>query len=184
MAKKPRASIKGMFVNSHVAALEKKKGPEAVKELQDRFGGPVHFESFEAVPLRDEVRILELSLDLMSDEALSGAERSAEAGRLHFRNFSKTPLGGALMRSMPHTVGAFRTLLINSPSIARIVFSSLTLTATLVAEGVCITIENCDYPPEHFAGFFEEWMRYWGLEHGKVETRVRAEGAVEYRLIF
>lgn len=176
-------TIKGLFVNSHVATLQRRMGNAAVEELARRFGGPVHFGAFESVPLRSEMELLEHSMDIMQPGAWSGSAHRAEAGRLHFRNFCDTPLGSALMRSLPHTPGSFRTLLHNTPSIARIVFDGLIFESVDVHEGMTLTVINCDYSPEHFRGFFEEWMHQWGIT-GSVRARTLSEGVCEYRLSF
>jgi len=178
------ATIKGLFVNSHVTALRKKMGDEAVDELKRLFGRPVRFEAFAAVPIHDEVHILELALDLMNDRALAGSERAEAAGALHFTNFAQTPLGGALMRSLPHTPGSLRILLHNAPSIARIVFAHTEFRCEDYNKDIIITINNCDYPLEHFQGFFGEWMSYWGLTGATVSAKVVDPGVHEYQLSF
>jgi uncharacterized protein (TIGR02265 family) len=181
---KEPATIKGMFVNSHVEALRKKSGERAVEELERRFGRPIRFDRFAAVPIRDEVAILEHSLDLMNQGALTGRERALAAGGLHFTNFTETPLGHFLMTSLPRTAGSFRSILHNTPSIARVVFAHTTFRCEEYEQKLVITISNCDYPLEHFQGFFEEWMRYWGLQESRAAGRAMGEGIVEYRLSF
>ena len=184
MQKRPEATIKGMFVNSHVRVLREREGSTAVGELGRRFGGTIHFRPLEDVPVRDEVRIIEIVLDLMGEHGLTGAARAEAAGRLHFTNFSHTSLGTALLGALPHTPKSFLTLISNAPLIARNVFSNTNFDAEVRRDSVVISVDNCDYPPEHFAGFFGEWMRAWELEEARVRTRAPGEGAYEYWLYF
>ena len=77
MPTEPR--IKGIFVNSHVKALEAQKGPEAVRELARRYGGPVRFKNSEDVPVREEVKIIELAADILSGAPIPPDRRAFEA---------------------------------------------------------------------------------------------------------
>jgi uncharacterized protein (TIGR02265 family) len=178
------ATIKGVFVRSHIRALREAAGKEAVLELERRYGAPLTFGSLEDVPVRDEVRIIELALDLTSNHGLTGAARAEAAGRLHFANFSRTTLGSVLMSSAAHTPQSFISLLRNAPTIAHSVFGNTEFSSKEHRDCVVVTITNCDYPLEHFAGFFAEWMRHWGLKDASVQTRPQADGSVEYWLYF
>lgn len=171
-----------MFVTSHIEALRKKKGDASVEELERRMGKPLHFGALEPVPIREEVVIIEHTLDLISEHVLEGAARSRAAGRLHFQNFTDTPLGSALLRSLPHTPTTFRTLMRSAPAIARTVFAHTTFTYVEEEGAMCMTISNCDYPIEHFAGFFEAWMEFWELPKARVEYNERLPRTHEYRL--
>src|SRR3954468_16882438 len=90
---KKTPTIKGIFVMSHVRALERAKGKEAVHELVERCGMRVRFKNTDNVPVRDEVTIIENVLDILSGKPIPHSRREFEAGRLHFRNFSRTPMG-------------------------------------------------------------------------------------------
>jgi uncharacterized protein (TIGR02265 family) len=176
-------TIKGMFVNSHVEALRAKLGDAAIVELERRLGRSVRFKSFDAVPVREEVRLIESALDILHRDTLSGSKRTAAAGRLHFTNFAETALGSALMHSLPHTRNSFKTLLRTAPSIARTVFSDIEFACTEHEDHLAVSINRQDYPLEHFQGFFEEWLHYWGLP-GSVRAETVRQGGLVYRLFF
>lgn len=162
--------------------MRKKKGDKAVAALEQSFGRPLFFRRLEDVPVGDEVRIIELAYDLLHEgHGLTGAARERAAGRLHFANFSETTLGSALMHSMPHTKQNFRTLLFNMGSIARSVFKHSEFRAQDTRAGICVTMKNSGYPPEHFQGFFEAWMEHWGLP-AKVTRKHKAPDVHEYVL--
>ena len=94
MAAEP--TIRGVFVRSHINALVKKRGPHALEELEERYGKPIHFSDRDEVPVREEIAILEHIVDIISDKSLSPTERSLEAGKLHFKNFTSTHCGCSL----------------------------------------------------------------------------------------
>jgi uncharacterized protein (TIGR02265 family) len=181
---KTQATIKGVFVQSHVRALRERAGDQAVEELARRFGAPVRFAALQDVPVRDEVRIIELTLDLMSEHGLVGPARAEAAGRLHLTNFSRTTLGSMLLNTGPRTPKGFISLLMSAPTIARSVFAGSNFNTKEHQDCLVVTIDNCDYPPEHFAGFFNEWMRVWGLEDSRTEVHNPRPGTYEYRLYF
>jgi hypothetical protein len=177
MLREPR--IKGIFVNSHIKALEAAKGPEGVRELARRYGRPVRFRNSEDIPVREEVRIIELTLDIMSAKPIPPSERAFEAGRLHFRNFSTTPLARIIFAVYKPD---FKRLMMQASNIAGHVFKGAVFTSQdLGPKGVRVTIVNNDYPIDHFRGLFQEWMEYSG-KSGRVEAEASADGAYAYTM--
>lgn len=155
-------TIRGLFVMSHVNALEAKKGRDGIVELLARYGKPIRFSAFENVPLREEVAIIEHCLDIMTDAAVPPDRRAFEAGKLHFANFSQTELGGLILPLFRSNVRAF---LMNANHIAGYVFSGVRFISEERAPGdIRIIMENIDYPLDHFAGFFHGVLEYGGLE--------------------
>ena len=69
--------IKGVFVSSHVKALEAAKGPEGLAQLEKLYGKPLNFSSLQDVPVRDEVRLIECTLAIMHPE-IPEAERGKQ----------------------------------------------------------------------------------------------------------
>src|SRR6185503_9390939 len=116
-------TIKGIFVMSHVRALERARGKEAVLKLVERFGKRVRFKNTDDVPVRDEVAIIELVLDLLSKKPIPHDRREFEAGKLHFRNFSGTPLGQIVL-----SIFSFKKALLKTPWIAKRVFRGVQFT--------------------------------------------------------
>jgi uncharacterized protein (TIGR02265 family) len=162
MASSAAPTIKGIFVMSHVRALAKEKGEEALKELERRFGRPINFKNSDNVPIRTEVEIIEHALDIASPHNLSESERHLEGGKLHFKNFSQTPLGRLVL---PAFRGQFKLLMMQANNIAGHVFQGVRFFSEDIGEkGVRVTMDNNDYPLEHFQGFFTEWLHYSGLE--------------------
>jgi len=171
--------IKGIFVNSHVKALEDKKGPEAVRELARRYGSSVRFRNSEDVPVREEVTIIELTLDIMSKTPIPPERRAFEAGRLHFRNFSTTPLARIIF-SMFRT--NFKLMMIQAGNIAGHVFKGVEFASEdLGPKAVRVTMHNNDYPIDHFRGLFQEWMEFAG-KTGNVAAKLDDDGAYAYEM--
>lgn len=159
-------TIKGMFVMSHVQALEEKKGRDGIVELMARYGKPIHFGAFDNVPIREEVAIIEHSLDILTNDAIPREQREFAAGKLHFENFSHTEIGSLLL---PLFRSNIRSFLMNANHIAGYVFSGVRFISTERGPGdIEVIMENNDYPLDHFAGFFQALLEYGGLQ-GSVE---------------
>jgi len=172
-----RPTIKGIFVNSHIKKVREAKGEEGVRELEKKFGMPLKFGNFEDVPVQEEVRLIECALEVLRGGLVPDTEKAFEAGRLHFTNFSQTPLGRILFSQFKNN---FKMLMMNAPSIAGHVFKGVRFYADELAPNkVKVTMENNDYPIEHFKGLFQEWMNFSGLE-GTVEARETAPNRYEY----
>jgi uncharacterized protein (TIGR02265 family) len=154
-------TIKGIFVNSHVEAVRQRLGDEGVAELERRFGGSVQFRSMDDVPVRDEVRLIETSLDLLSEGQHEPSQRAFEAGRLHFRNFSTTPWAKVLFTVFPRN---FKYMIMHASTVAQRVFKGVRFESTELSDrAVRVVMSNNDYPLDHFRGLFQEWMEYFGL---------------------
>lgn len=173
----PTPTIRGVFVKSHLRALERKHGTEALEQLRGKYGALLDFGDDDDVPVRQEVQLLEAIVDITSPQKLPQKERELEAGRLHFRNFTTTPL----WRVVTSVFGSnFKLLLMQSHVIAGRVFRGVDFESQSVGERcVRIVMRNNDYPIEHFHGFFEEWIAQAGLS-GYVEAYARAERVYEY----
>lgn len=170
-------TIRGVFVNSHIHTLEREHGTAAVQRLREKFHRSIEFGDAEEVPVRVEVELLEAVVDIISGVKLTQTERETEAGRLHFRNFSTTPLWHVLMSVFGQNT---KLLLMQSSVIAGRVFRGVKFASEDIGErSVRITMENNDYPLEHFLGFFEEWIKSAGL-NGYVEGYARSEHTYEY----
>ncbi len=179
MDEAPRPTIKGIFVKSHIRALEREQGAEGLRELEKRFGKSIAYGNSDDVPIADEVQILEHIIDITSPTLLSREERELEAGRLHFRNFATTPLW-AITEQIFGTKIKF--LLMQSSKIAGYVFQDVEFTSEDLGENaVRITMFNNDYPLEHFKGFFEQWLVSAGKQ-GRVEAAAHTRGRFEYTI--
>jgi uncharacterized protein (TIGR02265 family) len=179
MDEAPRPTIKGIFVKSHIRALERERGSDGVIELQKRFGKPINYSNSDDVPVADEVLILEHIVDITSPVQLAREERELEAGRLHFRNFSTTPLW-TLTEQIFGTKLKF--LLMQSSKIAGYVFQDVHFASEDLGErSVRITMFNNDYPIEHFQGFFEQWLQSAGHK-GKIAATAHTRGRYEYTI--
>ncbi len=175
----PRPTIKGLFVNSHIRALEHERGGEGLRELQKRFGRPIDFSSTDDIPVSDEVNLLEHIVDITSPVLLSETERELEAGRLHFRNFSTTSLWTLLQQIFGTNL---KFLLMQSSKIAGWVFRGIEFVSEdMGPQTVRITMFNNDYPVEHFQGFFEQWLHSAHVE-GNVEAAADTRGRYEYTI--
>ncbi len=173
----PRPTIKGLFVNSHIRALEAERGHDGIRELQKRLGYPARFKSTDDVPVADEIKILEYIVDITTPTLLSPDEREREAGRLHFRNFSTTILWTLVQQIFGTN---FKFLVMQSSRIASWVFRGIEFASDDLGEKrVRITMFNNDYPLAHFHGFFEQWLKVAGTE-GSVEASADTRDRYEY----
>src|SRR4051812_28014220 len=164
-----RPTIKGIFVRSHLRALERARGEDGLLELQKRFGKPLSYKNSDDVPISEEVRLLEYIIDLTSPTELSPRAREIEAGGLHFRNFATTPLWSPTTQIFGSNL---KFLLMQSSKSAGYVFQGVEFTSEDIGERtVRITMFNNDYPIEHFEGFFDAW-----LNDAKKEGTVAASG--------
>ena len=175
----PRPVIKGVFVKSHINALERVRGRDGLNELHRRFGRPINYGNYDTVPVADEIAILEIIVDIVSSHPLTPSERSLEAGRLHFRDFRETPLWNILKPLFDFSP---KFLLMRSHTIAGYVFKNVEFVSEDYGEHtVKITMFNNDYPLEHFKGFFEEWMASFGIP-AQVDALSRTRGRYEYTI--
>jgi uncharacterized protein (TIGR02265 family) len=175
----PRPTIKGLFVNSHIATLKRERGQAGVDALKERFGKPVSYRTTDDVPVADEVAMLEYIVDITSPVLLSPEERRMEAGRLHFRNFSTTILWAMVQQIFGTN---FKFLVMQSSRIASWVFKGIDFQSEdLGGHSVRISMFNNDYPLAHFHGFFEQWLRQAGVE-GYVDAAEHTHGRYEYTI--
>jgi hypothetical protein len=162
-----------------VQAVRKAKGPEGVRALAAAFGSPLDFRDLDDVPVREEVRLIELAHDILAGDHASLQARAFEAGRLHFRDFKGTPLAKVVFAVFPRD---FHYLMLHSAAIAEKVFQGVRFEATdLGVRGVRVVMANNDYPIEHFRGLFYEWMHDFGCD-GDVVARETAPGRFEYTM--
>ncbi len=172
-----RPTIKGLFVNSHIRALEAERGHAGLIELQRKVGHAVRYKTTDDVPVADEVRILEHIVEITTPMILSPEERELEAGRLHFRNFSTTVMW-TLVNQIFGT--NFKFLVMQSSRIASWVFRGIEFSSEdLGGNRIRISIYNNDYPLRHFHGFFEQWLAVAGVS-GTVEATEHPEGRYDY----
>ncbi len=175
----PTATIRGIFVSSHVDAVRRSTGEEGVQLLEKRFGKPLKFGMMDAVPIRDEVKIIDLALEILSDKPFPEDQQAFEAGRLHFKNFSQTPLGEFLLSFFKND---FKLVMLRAPSIANHIFSGITFSSKeLGPTMVAVIMSKSDYPPEHFHGIFSEWMHFSGLR-GRIEVAENENGNLVYTM--
>lgn len=173
--KKP--TIKGIFINSHIKKVRQERGDEGVRELEKKFGMPLNFRNFEDVPVREEVHLIECALEVLEGNPIPDERKQFEAGRLHFKNFSQTPFGRIIFSQFRNN---FKMLMMNTPNIAGHVFKDVRFYADeLGPKEVRVTMENNDYPVDHFRGLFQEWMDFSGLK-GTVEAQETAPNRFAY----
>lgn len=176
MNDRPTPIIKGIFVNSHIKALEKARGPEGLKELEKLYGGPINFGAMQDVPVRDEVKVIECILRILHPE-IPEEKRHFEGGKLHFNNFITTPLGRIMFG---HLAKDFHKMMMSSQYIAGHVFGNVKFTSVDKGpKAVNIVMENADYPLEHFQGFFQAWMDLWDY-NGVVKAEIDDQQKYNY----
>jgi len=172
-------TIKGIFVNSHIEAVRRALGEDGVHELQRRAGAPLQFRDLEDVPIREEVRVIELANDILRGERVPEEERAFEGGRLHFRNFSRTPIAKLMFGIFPRN---FRYLMLHCSTIAERVFKGVRFESYEAGpNGVVVVMDNADYALDHFRGLFQEWMDSFGLR-GRVVATSSGPRRFEYHM--
>ena len=165
-------TIKGIFVNSHIRAVEKAHGPEGRARLETLVGQPLDFTASQDVPVSFEVRVIEAAVELLVDHPVAQEDVGFEAGRLHYRNFKGTPWAKVIFGMFPRD---FAFMVRHSPIIAERVFKGVTFEAMeLGPKTLKLVMGNADYPLDHFKGFFQEWMRDYGLLGSVVGQAVTA----------
>ncbi|MGH2575101.1 MAG: TIGR02265 family protein [Ignavibacteria bacterium] len=174
-----KPTIKGIFVNSHLKTLKNQKGEKGMRELERRYNKPLDFKNSDNLLVSEEVKIIELALEIMSEKPVPENERSFEAGRLHFRNFTTTPLARIIFSVFRKN---YKLMMIQTKNIAGHVFQGVKFyTEDLGPNSVRVVMKNNDYPIEHFKGLFYEWMLFAGYE-GTVEAKEIPPGYYEYTM--
>lgn len=154
-------TIKGIFVNSHLKAVEKRHGSDGLHRLETLVGQPLHFGAAQDVPVSLEVRVLEAAVELLVDHPVAEDQVAYEAGRLHYRNFKGTPWAKVIFGMFPRDFGF---MIRHSPVIAERVFKGVAFQALELAPTTLkLVMDNADYPVDHFKGFFQAWMEDYGL---------------------
>ena len=153
--------IKGIFVKSHVKAVENALGQSGLHRLEAAYGSPLVFGNSEEVLVRDEVKLIECALRLLKPD-LNSEEIEYEAGRLHFHNFRTTPLGRLIL---PFFKTNFKQVMLQTKHLAGHIFRGVKFYSSEVAEKeIIIGMKNTDYPIDHFRGLFQAWMDYSGID--------------------
>ena len=170
-------TIKGIFVNSHIRAVEKAHGAAGRARLETLVGQPLDFSASQDVPVSLEVRVIEAAVQLLVDHPVPEDEVAFEAGRLHYRNFKGTPWAKVIFGMFPRD---FAFMVRHSPVIAERVFKGVIFEAQeLGSKTLKLTMDNADYPLDHFKGFFQEWMQDYGL-HGTVVGQAATQRRFDY----
>lgn len=175
----PVPTIRGIFVNSHVHAVRRAKGEEGVRQLEERYGKPILFGNEESVPVREEVKIIEIAFQILSEIPATAEQLTFEAGRFHFRNFITTPVGKFLFSFFKND---FKSVMLRAPSVANHIFEGVEFSSQdLGPTSVKVTMSNNDYPLGHFKGVFYEWMQQ-SLGHGTIHANETADRKFEYTM--
>jgi len=175
--KKP--TIKGIFVNSHIKVVLKQQGEPGVRELERRCGKALNFRNSENILIAEEVMILEHALDILSQVPIPSSARAFEAGRLHFRNFTTTPLARIIFSLFRKD---FKLMMMQAHNIAGHVFQGVAfITEDLGPRAIKVITDNNDYPIDHFKGLFFEWLHYAGYK-GSVEATETIPHRFEYTI--
>lgn len=170
-------TIKGIFVQSHLRAVERAHGRAGLERLERMVGEPLRFGTTQDVPVSLEVRVLEAAVELLVEPAVPAHDVPVEAGRLHFRNFKGTPWATLLFGMLPRD---FRFMVLHSPAIAERVFKGVSFAASELGPAtIKLVMDNADYPLAHFKGFFAQWMADFGLK-GTVVAQALGPRKYEY----
>lgn len=169
-------TIKGIFLKSHINAVKQAKGEEGIKQLEETYGKPLSFKNSDDIPVREEVKLIEVITQLLSTTPISPEQLPFEAGKQHFRDFTTTPLAKIVL---PFFKNQFKQVVLQAQNIAGHVFQGVTFETHDEGEKkIKLIMRNNDYPIDHFKGFFQAWMEYSGLQ-GTIEAK-EINGAYEY----
>lgn len=170
-------TIKGMFVNTHIEVLRQQRGEAGLLELEKRLGKRIYYKPFQDVPVRDELAIIELVLQILKGDSIPAKDLEYQAGRLHFENFSQTPYGRLILSQYK---GKFKKAMLHSARIASYVFYGVKFESQDLGPGVIkVIMENNDCPIDHFRGLFSAWMEHAGLK-GEIKAREIPPDTYEY----
>jgi|SRR3989338_7605559 len=173
-------TIKGIFVNSHIKAVSGKLGETGRAKLEKLFGDSIVFRNSDNVPIRDEVKLIECAVTVLSGDRVSKNNLEYEAGRLHFADFTTTPLAKILFSIFRKN---FKLMMLQTKNIAGHVFQGIKFSSyDLGGNNVKVMMENNDYPLDHFRGLFQAWMEYAGLK-GKVVGKINKSKSSTYEYI-
>lgn len=176
-----KPTIKGIFVNSHIDAVRSAKGDAGFQKLQECMGTPVAYKNGDDIPVSEEVRLLECAVEILANSPVDPTTKQFEAGKLHFRNFTTTPLAKIIFSVFKSN---FKLMMMQTKNIAGHVFNGVQFSSEELGEkSVKVTMENNDYPIDHFRGLFSEWMEFAGYK-GTVEAKETAPNRYEYLLIW
>jgi hypothetical protein len=126
------------------------------------------FRNADDVPVRDEVRLITCALRVMRGHPIPARRLAYEAGWLHFTNFATTPFARIIFSAFRRS---FKSLMLQSNNIAGHVFRGVVFRSEDIGpKAVRVTMDNNDYPLDHFRGLFAAWMAYSG-HRGQVTGR-------------
>ena len=171
--------IRGKYVRSHLKSIESDYGPNVATALRKRFVDRLAIRKREFVPIQLDNELFGATVDLLHAEQFAPERRSYEAGRLHFRAFSK----GMLWQIVSGIFGKnLRLLLQQSPLVTAGIYRDVQFSAEPYGErSGLITITNQGYPLEHFRGFFEEYLAGSGF-NGYVEVQRLDGNRIAYHI--
>jgi hypothetical protein len=154
-------TIRGVYVNSHIKALQKAKGRDAIKELRRLYGKPLEFGNFQNIPIEEELKIMHAVFNLLSSSPVINENFDYEAGKFHFQNFMTAPLTKLFFSLFGKN---FRTVVWAASKVSKGIFTGVQVrkkNAGIHTEQ--IILENNEYPAHHFVGFFDAWLTHLGL---------------------
>lgn len=175
-----KSFIRGIFVNSHIAAFRNTKGEDGIKELEKRLGRKLKIGNLEYFPVADESRLLDIAVDILNEGKISQDKIPYEAGRLHFKNWTTTPWAKLIFTVFRRNL---KYMFMHASLIAERVFKgSIKFSSVdLGPKKIKLTLENSEYPLEHFRGFLNEWISYFGLK-GEVIVKEQSPTQYEYTI--
>ncbi|HVM77257.1 MAG TPA: TIGR02265 family protein [Candidatus Paceibacterota bacterium] len=156
-------------MKSHVQAVFRAKGEEGVRALEACYGKSLAFKVSDTIPVKDESRLIECATRILADHPIPEDRIAYEAGKVHFKNFSQTPLGRL---TLPFFKNNYRLILLRARYLGAHVFQGVKFASEeLGPKTVYLVMSNTDYPIDHFKGLFQAWMEYCGLT-GAITPRI------------
>jgi uncharacterized protein (TIGR02265 family) len=160
--KNAEPQIKGIFVKSHIKALLREKGAEGLRLLELKYGKKFEIKNNDSIPLSEEIALVENVLEILRPGIYTAEEKSFEAGRLHFRNFSTTPLAKIIF---PLYRKKFKLLMTHVANLAGHVFKGVSFSSEDIGEkAVKVIMNNYYHSRAHVEGLFYEWLLFSGLD--------------------
>ena len=87
-------TTKGIFLKNLIDAVKKRKGPEGIKLLEEKFGS-LHFSLVKSYPIEMEVRLHEAAVETLYQGQSDKAH--FEFGRIGFKTYAESIIGKTML---------------------------------------------------------------------------------------
>lgn len=169
-------TTKGMFLKSIIKAVEKEKGPEGLKRLEELHGN-IKYSGFQDYSMEEEKQLYSKALIVLYGGESPEAWR--QFGALAFRTYADSLIG----KTMISLIGAdIKRLGLTTEKILNTITTGYVVTVEdLEGNNLKLTLEHCPDRMEYFEGVFAEAIKTFGYT-SKVTARELGVDHYEYTI--